>query len=35
MFTSIIIGIVFILVASFIILNYRRKGNHTRNKGNR
>jgi len=35
MFTSIIIGIVFIFLASYIVINYRRKGNNTRNRKNR
>ncbi|VTR52196.1 Uncharacterised protein [Sphingobacterium thalpophilum] len=35
MFTSIVIGIVFILVATYIIIHYRRKGNDTRTKRNR
>lgn len=35
MFTSIIIGIVFILVATYIIINYRHRKSDTRDKENR
>ncbi len=35
MFTSIIIGIVFILVATYIIINYRHRRSDTRNRKNR
>lgn len=35
MFTSIIIGIVFILVATYIIINYRNRKNDTQNRKNR
>ncbi len=35
MFTSIVIGIVFILVATYILINYRSRRNGTRNNKNR